>query len=280
MPTCGNCHQHHDTANEVRACYGLDSRVHSVSQTQGDRYTNRKIDEAGGIEHATAIVEGTASSFLRGSTSTATATTTRPQNLATEKQVDYLAALHVDRYPETTPDALEALKSAFAKLTRSEASAEIDALRALPRPPKADRTSSDITVTSAVPAGTYTVEMGDGTHVTLRLRPATWAKDMPEGSLVVEFLSGSDNTFDYTGFAFIVQGKIRVWNKFKRESRINAALQFLTTGDVDAAHERFLNMAEAYALESGNCLRCLRTLTVTESIKRGLGPVCAKAEGL
>ena len=36
---------------------------------------------------------------------------------------------------------------------------------------------------------------------------------------------------------------------------------------------------EAYALESANCFRCGRKLTVPVSIHRGLGPECASKWG-
>lgn len=253
MPICGNCKQHHDHTSQIRDCYGLASNPGST--TPGTR------EEA--------------SSFLRGGN---VATATRPSRLATEKQVDFITRLWKEKYPDTSKEALDAVKAASAKLQRSEASKQIDELMSMPTPKPAAQPEPDVKVESIVRDGTYTVEMGDGTHVTLRFRKATWAKDLPDGSQVIEFLSGSDNEFDYTGFAFMVNGRPRVWSKFRAESRITAALQFLLTGDVDEAHERFLEKAEAYALESGNCMRCLRKLTVTESITRGLGPVCAKIE--
>jgi len=52
------------------------------------------------------------------------------------------------------------------------------------------------------------------------------------------------------------------------------------TGSTDEARQNFLNLAEAHALSSGNCLACLRTLTVPASIHRGLGPDCAARLGL
>ena len=51
------------------------------------------------------------------------------------------------------------------------------------------------------------------------------------------------------------------------------------TGSVDEARAEFLNYAEAYAIGSGKCACCGRTLTVPASVHRGLGPDCAKKYG-
>ena len=71
-----------------------------------------------------------------------------------------------------------------------------------------------------------------------------------------------------------------VWKRFADTGRLTAALQFLATGNVDEAHEEFLARAEAYALASGQCMRCGHKLTVPASLHRGLGPECAKREGV
>lgn len=124
--------------------------------------------------------------------------------------------------------------------------------------------------------GTFTVVMG-AERRTLRIKKHWQAEEAAKGTLVGYFLSGSDNESDYTGFCFISpRGKITLWNRFKNagvgsgNATIVAAITFLTQqGDYEGA-------GLAYAMESGNCYRCNRLLTVPASINRGLGPECAK----
>jgi hypothetical protein len=122
----------------------------------------------------------------------------------------------------------------------------------------------------AVPNGIFTVALDDG-HVTIRLAPAFWAKNLPDGAQVAAFLSGPNNRSDYTRFAFVVNGEMWVWNRFRGARRPISALNLLLAGGLDAA----LDAGEAYALASRRCWRCQKRLTVPASIHRGLGPVCA-----
>lgn len=124
--------------------------------------------------------------------------------------------------------------------------------------------------------GTFTVVMGTERR-TLRIKKHWQAEEAAKGTLVGYFLSGSDNESDYTGFCFISpKGKVTLWNRFRNagvgsgNAAIVSAITFLTQqGDYEGA-------GMTYALESGNCYRCNRLLTVPASINRGLGPECAK----
>lgn len=124
---------------------------------------------------------------------------------------------------------------------------------------------------TALPNGTYTVAFPDGEHRTIRLQD-DWRDDAPAGSQVAQFLSGTDNTNDFTGFAFVSGRNARVWRKWADSAaRSVEALNVLLRADLDGAKA----MGEAYALTSGRCWRCNRLLTVPASIHRGLGPDCA-----
>lgn len=126
-----------------------------------------------------------------------------------------------------------------------------------------------------LPAGIYTVVFEDGAHMTLRVRPATWATSMPQGTHEVAYLYGPENDHDYTGFAFVFpDGGSTIWKKFRDPDFFlpGEALQVLLSGGLDAVRDA----GEAYALRSGRCWRCDHRLTVPASIHRGLGPVCAK----
>lgn len=120
-----------------------------------------------------------------------------------------------------------------------------------------------------VPNGIYTVVMGSERR-TLRLRD-DWRSDAPAGSQVAQFLSGPDNTSSYTGFAFVQGTTVRTWKRYANDSTIAAALRFLLAG-----RENWERAGKTYAMESGNCYHCGRTLTTPESVASGIGPVCAK----
>lgn len=144
------------------------------------------------------------------------------------------------------------------------------------------------TEATTIPFGTYTVVLSadDRDYVTMRVeRGGTWCN----GKTVIKFLSGhdldaiveaGDHTFSWKGFAFATEAGVQVWSRYRSDGRLAKAVQFLFSGGFDAAHSRFLDFAEAYALRSGRCLRCRAELTVPASIHRGLGPVCARVEGL
>lgn len=163
-------------------------------------------------------------------------------------------------------------------LTKKDASNIIDLL--IRTKPKA-KVQDEVTVTSSIPNGTYTVVFSgtefleDNVRRTIRLRSADWATDLPAGSQVAEFLSGSDNETDFTGFAFVVKGRPRVWKRYRDDSKVRAALDFLLEGGLDKARES----GYTYALASSRCFRCGHKLTVPASIHRGLGPVCAGVYG-
>jgi hypothetical protein len=119
-----------------------------------------------------------------------------------------------------------------------------------------------------VPLGTFTVVALDGTRTTIRLQEPK-AKD---GRVFASFLRGADNDADYQYFATLrggVMGGIEGSFAVQRQA-VRAILA--PTADLRA-------MGLAYSLESSNCWRCGRTLTVPASIHSGLGPDCADKLG-
>jgi len=143
------------------------------------------------------------------------------------------------------------------------------------RPAYVDRSLIPNTVpTESIPVGIYTVEHGDGKHTTLKFTNDKY------GKLVVALLIGPDNELSYKKFATLTDKGFRKFRDARVTDKTIAALQFLLTGGVDTAREKFLELSEAHAFASGNCLACLRTLTVGESVRRGLGPICAKRLGV
>lgn len=121
--------------------------------------------------------------------------------------------------------------------------------------------------TREVPAGTYTAVLADGSHVTIRVKKHWLPEEAKKGTMVVQYLSGQDNENSYTGFAFYSRGILRVWRKFVDGAPRQQEAWAIISRDPGKA-------GEGYALHSGNCFRCNRTLTVPLSLHRGLGPEC------
>jgi hypothetical protein len=122
-----------------------------------------------------------------------------------------------------------------------------------------------------VPDGYYTVVFNEATddRITLRYRTQDTDADFAPGRQVVAYLTGPDNTIDYRGFAFAdpKTGVWNVWKRFMNNEHLARALEVV--------HSDFEMAGMTYALESSNCWRCNRLLTVPASVHRGLGPVCA-----
>lgn len=198
--------------------------------------------------------------------------TTTFQTPATEKQVAYINSLLRNRV--ATEELAEDI--ATSELTKTNASKFIGLLLALPEKPRTPAVTLSNTIpTREIPEGIYTVADGNG-WVTLKIEVASRLG----GKTVIKHLTGSNNDYSYTGFGFITPQGVKKWRNAEVSNKVLAAAQFLLTGNLDEARENFLNLAEAHAISSGNCLACLHTLTVPASVSRGLGPVCAQRLGV
>jgi hypothetical protein len=96
---------------------------------------------------------------------------------------------------------------------------------------------------------------------------------LPATAQQIAFLSGPDNETDFTFCAFLLGTNItmkRVYRGTQLEESVRRCLGILNRNrdNQDTARTE-------YALRSGRCARCGRTLTVPASLHRGLGPVCA-----
>lgn len=150
-------------------------------------------------------------------------------------------------------EAIRERKETAAKLAAKTAPVAID--------------TSPVEPTTTVPVGTYTAVFGDGSHTTLRVKKHWLPEEAAKGTTVVQYLSGSDNETSYTGFAFQRDGRLMVWKKFAGLLPRQIEAWAIVSRDPSKA-------GEGYALHSGNCFRCNRTLTVPLSLHRGLGPEC------
>jgi len=133
--------------------------------------------------------------------------------------------------------------------------------------------------------GIYTIKSArTGDHRTFKINTQGEKAEFAPGKRVVSLFTGTDNTADehYTGFAFIDDRGIHVWaSKAKPGAPAGSDghrwLQFadlLWTLALDGAFSSWAD--KGYTIMSeGRCLRCNRLLTEPNSIKTGIGPICA-----
>jgi len=91
----------------------------------------------------------------------------------------------------------------------------------------------------------------------------------------VSVLTGNNNNRDYRYIGFIRSGHF-IWGRAKARVAVDAP-------SVKAFiwfWKHVGNPSPAEVLHEGRCGRCGRTLTVPESIERGIGPECAKLNGM
>ncbi len=188
------------------------------------------------------------------------AATVRP---ATEKQISYLRSLAAQLHPGTEAHVEKVIAGGFDRVSKAIASlvVERNAAPVVSATPvvSPEATNADVEVWP----GRYTLETSEG-HRTFEVRRQDSDARFAPGQLILSFLSGPDNEADYTGFAFIANGRtLKVWKRFADNTSLVA----------DA--KTFLADPKA-ALESTFCGRCHAVLTVPESIERGFGPECYK----
>lgn len=107
-----------------------------------------------------------------------------------------------------------------------------------------------------------------GTHRTFRIRTQPDDAKFAPKERVLSLLVGQDNESDYNGIGFVKDdGRVILWKRY-RTPQYEALVKVLTMPD----HYRTLGCV--YHFE-GHCRRCNRTLTTPESIRDGIGPVCA-----
>jgi hypothetical protein len=184
---------------------------------------------------------------------------------ASKAQRDLLRTMIAERKGQEGIDAIrtrlnKALDGGFLIVAIFQESFE--ALKAIPRNKDAanDQDSSSQFV---VWPGTYTIEDAvDGGHRTFEVVLQSDDADFAPGKLVIGFLSGPNNSHDFTSFGFIKPGpRLVVWKRFRDSESLLA----------DA--EKFLADPEA-ALKTKYCGRCGDKLSVPLSIERGYGPWC------
>jgi hypothetical protein len=108
-----------------------------------------------------------------------------------------------------------------------------------------------------------------GTRFTYRVsKPKDGDKD---NFFFVSLLNGPNNETDYTYVGIIANNQIRLTKK----SKVGADAPSYKALDFTLRHLLHNNLPVEFWHE-GKCCRCGRTLTVPESIDRGIGPECIK----
>lgn len=130
--------------------------------------------------------------------------------------------------------------------------------------------------------GRYTIQSKQtGEHRTFWVRTQDKDADFAPGKRVVMMLTGSQNDDPscYTIFGFAEQDGIFVFPS-KRELSPKWAqfADLLWTLALDGAFSRWADKGFTILME-GACCRCNRPLTTPESIRRGIGPICAELGG-
>lgn len=190
----------------------------------------------------------------------------RGVRMASPKQISYAELLLKERPQARRPD------KPLKELTFPEITTLIDGLKLMPSQVHVREWSAEPDITGTVPPdGRYTVVMPEG-------RRTIWFYSPRMGNFagerIVRFLSGADNDSDYTAIGKVVEGGVQLWKKSSNspEGLVVRAIGYL----LNSTKEQWAEAGHTYALESSNCYRCGRTLTVPASIHRGLGPDCAE----
>lgn len=126
--------------------------------------------------------------------------------------------------------------------------------------------------------GHYTIQSAKtGDHRTFKIHTQGDKAEFAPGKRIVSLLTGSENDSDssYTGFAFIDEEGIHVWTKKLNEGGLWAKYaEMIWSLALDSALSPWA--AKGFTIMGeGRCIRCNRLLTTPESIKSGIGPVCA-----
>lgn len=137
-----------------------------------------------------------------------------------------------------------------------------------------------------LPDSTFTIEnLETGKFRTFRIHTQPPDASFAPGRRVLSLLNGPENTESYAGFAFVDGERVRVWKSRKAEaterSQFEKLSRFLEKFLAFVARDDAARVAEAGGyrlLYAVPCSRCGELMTVPDSIRRGIGPVCAKRQ--
>lgn len=145
-------------------------------------------------------------------------------------------------------------------------------------------TETPIQRAAAILNGTYTVQSPSGAHRTFRIHTQPDAEKQRErrpdrepfapGKRIISLLTGPNNEADYEGFGFVDDNGIRLWRRFADKDTFQKYAALVWSMGTRGEESKF-HKAGARLLFEGRCLKCNRKLTTPESIRSGIGPICA-----
>jgi hypothetical protein len=127
--------------------------------------------------------------------------------------------------------------------------------------------------------GRYTIESTKtGEHRTFWIKTQGPDRNFAPGQRIVSLLTGSENDdpHSYTGFGFVTEQGINVWtSKRGQDRKFEEYAELLWSLALDGAFSPWADKGFRIQQE-GQCIKCNRPLTTPESIRRGIGPICAE----
>lgn len=127
--------------------------------------------------------------------------------------------------------------------------------------------------------GRFTIQApNEGEHRTLSIRTQDKKANFAPGKRVVSLLVGPDNTRSYKAFGFVTDNGINVFFKMRgtngKPSEFEWFAHMLWNLGTEGEASRFYKLGYRLLIE-GRCIRCNKVLTEPESIRTGIGPICA-----
>ncbi len=189
---------------------------------------------------------------------------------ASEKQAAFIIKLWGERYPESSDEALQAIKDAAPKLTKAEASKQISELLAIPKPVKA--AAPETYIEPGVEYDPYLavakkgdVHVLDGDYIRIHVRQGSKKPYAAKAKVIKHALWGHND--DGTP-KLIKAGEVKWVTAYKLIYELSEA----TLATKEEAH--------AFGKMLGRCCFCSLRIDTPESVTAGFGPICAANRGL
>ena len=137
----------------------------------------------------------------------------------------------------------------------------------------ADAPAAPALTTPKVFNGRHTLTK-DSEHYTFRISTSLGRGKIEKGKRILSVLDGPDNENDYRGIGFIDDNGVQVWARWRGTAFETIVHKFwIVMSHPEGSRDGW------EVLTAGSCVCCNRALTTPESIRTGIGPVCADREG-
>ena len=119
----------------------------------------------------------------------------------------------------------------------------------------------------------FTVSNPEGNHYTFKVVQAKHSLGNGPAPFFISVLTGQDNSNSYTYLGMVLENgvKLTAKSKFKKDTILYKVADWAVRGILNEG-----DLPAGYQIDhAGACGRCGRKLTTPDSIKLGLGPICA-----